>query len=455
MDNNIRLAKEIMEHVGGEANITSMTHCATRLRLQIKNEETFEAEEIKKIAGVLDVVKSMNGYQIVIGNNVSKVYNEISKEYKIEAGVGGGRVASNPLEAVLNAMSDIMGPVLPAVIAAGLVSALLAIFSLLGMDSSGSTYQILYSLSQAPLYFLPFLIAYSSAKHWKLSPVLALTIAGVMMYPSFTALVEAGEPITFFGLPVTASSYASSLIPMILTCWAMYYVNKLINKIVPDFLRFVFVPLLTLVIMVPIALCITGPVGSWIGILLHAAINFLYAKVPSLTIIILSALTPFMILTGSHLALLSISMTNMAVLGYDNTLLVAFIGMNFSQFAVSLAVLLKAKNTALKSTALSTCLSAALGGVTEPALYGLCLRLKKPLAATFIGCIANGIYCAIFGVKFYAFVPASFSALPAMIDPAGSNNFILGVGAVIVTIVVTVAATWILGFDESSFEEKM
>lgn len=265
MDNNLRLAKEIMSHVGGVGNIASLNHCSTRLRLRVNNEENFDVEAIKKIDGVLDVVKAIGGFQIIVGNNVSKVYAAIVANYDVKVGEEGGRVAGNVFEVVLNVLSDIMGPAIPAIVAAGLFSALATIGKLLGLAEESTTYQIIYSVSQAPLYFLPFIVAYTSAKHWKLNPVMTIALAGVLNYPSFTALVEAGTPITLFGLPVTAASYASSLIPMILTCWAMSYVNRFIEKYCPDSIRYVMVPFLTMMVMVPVMLCVTGPAGSWVG----------------------------------------------------------------------------------------------------------------------------------------------------------------------------------------------
>lgn len=454
-DNNKRLADEIMQYVGGPNNIASLNHCSTRLRLKVNDEDKFDVEAIKKISGVLEVVKSMGGFQIIIGNNVSKVFKEITDNYNVKSDAVGGRVAANPFEIILNVLADVVGPAIPAVVAAGLFSAIATISTLFGLSNESSTYQILYSVSQAPFYFLPFLIAYTSAKHWKLNPVMTEMIAGVMLYPSFTALVDSGTKITFFGIPVTAVSYASTLIPIILTCWVMFYVNKLVEKIVPDAIRYVGVPFLTVVIMVPIALCVTGPVGTWIGDLLGLLINFLNTYAPRLTIFVIATLAPLMVLTGSHLALLPIVMSNFTNLGYDNSLLVGFIGINFAMFGVSLAVFLKSKYATLKSTAFSTGITAFLTGTTEPALYGLCLRLKKPLIAAFIGCGITGLYLAFAQVKIYSFGAPGFFTMANYIDPTGADptNFYRAIGGAAVSIISTFIATWALGFDESDMSD--
>lgn len=453
-DNNKRLADAVMAHVGGAGNIASLNHCSTRLRLTVKDADAFDVQAIKEIPGVLDVVKSMGGYQIIVGNNVSKVYQAIQDKHHFKSDAAGGRVAANPFELLLNTLSDIMGPVIPAIVAAGLVSAIATICTLAGMSTESSTYQIVYALSQAPFYFLPFMVAYTSARHWNINPVLTMTLAGVLLYPNIVTLMGAGAPIDLFGLPVTAGTYTSSLIPMILTCWVMSYVYHAVERYCPEAIRYVFAPLTTLVIMLPIMLCITGPVGTWIGDVLMLLVQWLNGVAPGAIVLVFGALTPFMVLTGSHLALLPIVMGSFETFGFDTFMFPAFIGMNFSQFAVSLAVFLKAKNPSLKSTAFSTGLTAFLSGTTEPTLYGLCLRLKRPLIATVVGCVANGIYCAIFQVKCFAFGAPSFFTMVNFVDPAGSANFFYALGAVAVTIVVTFAATWILGFDESGFVDE-
>jgi len=451
MDNNQRLAREIMAHVGGADNITALNHCTTRLRLQVKDPEKFDLEAIKKISGVLDVIKSMGGFQIIVGNNVRKVFDVIVAEYNVKVDAAGGRVSANWFQVLLNVLSDIMGPALPAIVGAGLFSAIATICTLCGMSTESSTYQIIYAVSQVPFYFLPFILAYTCARHWKLNPVMTIFLTGVMFHPSFSALVDAGGKIDLFGLPVTATSYAFTFIPIILTCWAMHYVSEFLEEHIPDSVRYVMVPFLTMAIMVPIALCITGPIGTWIGAIVNGFVGMINSKVPWLTVLVVGFLAPFLVLTGSHLALTPLFIVGFSTLGYDSIVFPAFIGMNFSQFAVSLAVFLKTKNKNLKQTSFSTGLTAFLTGTTEPTLYGICIRLKKPLIATVIGSTANAIYCAIFGVKEYAMGAPSFFTMVNFIDPNGSNNFVYAIGAVVVTIVVTFAATWILGWDESIF----
>ncbi|MFT4006853.1 MAG: PTS transporter subunit EIIC [Lacrimispora sp.] len=450
MENNKRIADEIMAVLKWE-DITKMQHCSTRLRITMKDGTKFPEEEITKISGVLGTKKSMDGYQIIIGNTVSKVYEEIMKKHDMGNETEDEKPSNekvNIFKVFMGAMSAIVGPASPAIVASGLVSALISILGLLGVKSDSTTMTYLSSLSKVGLYFLPFILAYTSAMYFKVSPIMAIFAAGILMYPDVMTLASQETAVTLFGLPVYKVNYSNSLIPIILTVWALKYVTKLIEKLVPAAVRYVFNPLLTGRIMLPVAICVTGPVGGAIGTLIANGTALVYNTVPWLGAFLFSALAPLLVLTGSHLALLPLVFTNMATFGYDNFLMPAFIGMNFSQFAVAIAVFLRAKNPELKQTASSCAVTAFFAGVTEPTLYGISLRLKKPLIATFIGCIANGIVCALFNVREFSFGAPSFFAMANFIDPAGSKNIIMAVLAAVITIIVTFAATWMLGFEE-------
>jgi len=451
---NYELGVNIIEKLGSENNIKSIGHCSTRLRIQLYDVEIISKEEVQKIPGVLGVVEAIGGLQIIIGNNVSKVYNEIQNKYNFQSGAQGSIEASF-IDKLLNTLAAILGPAIPAIVASGLISALLIIFVKLGMSPEGNTYIILNTASNVAFYFLPIILAYTSSKRFNCDPILAIFFGGLMLHPSIIELVNVGETVSLIGIPIRLVDYSSSLVPIILTVWVLSYVEMLAQKYVPDDVKYVIKPLLIVLVMIPITLCITGPAGAIIGDGLASVLTFLYSKASWLALLIVAALAPVMVMTGMHLALLPLIITNFATLGYDNLMFVAFIGMNFSQFAVSMAVLLKTKNKFLKQLATGTAITAFLCGVTEPALYGITIRLKKPLIATFIGCIANGIFCAITQVKVYSFGAPSFFTMPIFMNPDGTNsNFIFAVIAVVISIVVTFAATWILGFDDSIYEES-
>ncbi len=456
-----KLVNELMEVLSMD-DIASMQHCSTRLRITMKEGAAFPEEKVKQIEGVMGTKKSMDGYQIIIGNTVSKVYEAMMKKgavgerrEEIESGNAAAKKEKNSIFKIfMGALSAIMGPAIPAIVASGLVSALISILRLCGVSPESTTMTYLSALSGVALYFLPFLLAYTSAKYFKVSPIMAIFLAGLMMHPEVLNLAQAEGGVTLFGIPVYKVDYTNSLIPIVITIWALKYVTMLAEKIVPSVIRYMLVPLLTAIIMLPITICVTGPIGGIIGTGIANSIGFVYNAAPGLGVFLFGALTPLFVLSGSHLALLPVMISNMSTMGYDNFLMPAFIGMNFSQFAVAAAVLLKAKNSELKQLASSCAVTAFFAGITEPTLYGLCIRLKRPLIATFIGCIANGLFCAVFNVREFAFAPPSFFAMANFIDPAGSNNFLMAILAAVITIVVTFGATWILGFDESDIAKK-
>ena len=206
--------------------------------------------------------------------------------------------------------------------------------------------------------------------------------------------------------------------------------------------------------MLPIELCLTAPLGNYVGQLLLSMMTAINNVAPWSSVLVVGALAPLLVLTGMHFALIPLVFTQFATVGYDNMLFVAFIGMNFSQFGVSLACAIKSKNVNLKSLAASCALTSFLAGVTEPALYGICVRMKKPLIATWIACITNAVFCAVTQVKVFSFGAPSFFTMPIFMNPDGSmSNFYFAIAAAALTIVVSFAATWILGFDDSVYGE--
>ncbi|MGX2961997.1 glucose PTS transporter subunit IIA (plasmid) [Peribacillus sp. JNUCC 23] len=450
-----RLESSIISALGGEKNIRSMGHCATRLRVTLNNDKLVDRERLKNISGVLGVVDSMGGLQIVIGNTVNKVYQNIRNFYNVGANDDAKEnVKGSIVNRVLNVLSDILSPTVPLIMASGFVSALLVVLSKIGMNQESSTYTILSTAANVVFYFLPILLAYTSSVRFKCNTIYSLFIGGLMLHPNILELVKIGENIDLFKIPITLIDYSSSLIPIILSIWVLSYVEKFADRYVPDAAKYVFKPLLIILIMLPITLGITGPTGFLLGKGLGSVLSVIYSNASWLAILLVASLAPLLVMTGMHIALTPILiLSNFENLGYDNLLLIAFIGMNFSQFAVALAVMLKTKKNKLRQLAANSAFTAFFSGITEPTLYGITIRLKKPLYATFIGCIANGIFCAIANVKIFAFAPPSFFTLPIFMNPDGTNtNFILALCSIGITIVVTFLATWMFSFDDAAYD---
>lgn len=458
------IANEIVERIGGANNISKIFHCATRLRMQLVDRDAADLEAVKKINGVMGAVDSVGGVQVIIGNDVNKVFDAVlAQNPGIEKGENSDEnldvdtnEKQNVFSSVLNVLSSLIGPVIPLIMVSGLLTAVLTILTKwVGLSAESTTYTILNVAANCALYFLPVYIAYTAARKFGTDVMISLFISVLMIHPEIISLADQGSFVSLFGLPVKTANYTSTLIPIILTIWALKYVEKLAAKIIPDAIKFVFRPFVTILIMLPIALCVTGPVGSYLGDLLNMVMTSINNVAPWASVLVVGALAPLLVLTGMHFALIPLVFMEFATVGYDNMLFNAFIGMNFSQFGVALAAFLKTKNRNLKELAGSCAVTAFLAGVTEPTLYGICLRMKKPLYATWIACIANAVFCAVFGIKVYSFGAPSFFTMPIFMNPDGSmSNFYLAIAAAVLTIVVAFAATWILGFDDSVYGEE-
>lgn len=458
------LTNSILEELGGAKNVSGLFHCATRLRFRLNDKSIVRAKQIEAIPGVLGTVDDAAGIQVVIGNDVKKAYATLMEQHPEMAELSGGAVEddgreperTNIVKRLLNMLSAVVGPVIPLIMCSGLVSALLVILTTWGgLSPESSTYTLLNMVGTGALYFLPVFVAYTSAKRFGCDVMTSLFLGALLISPTLIGMVEAGSFVDLFGLPVKTGDYTSTLIPAILTIWVYSHVEKLVDRIVPDAVKFVFRPLLGLVIMLPVMLCVTAPLGNYVGGLLNSAMTAINDVAPWASVLVVGCLAPLLVLTGMHLALIPLVMTSFATVGYDNMLFVAFIGMNFSQFGVALACFLKSKNANLKALSLSCAITAFFAGVTEPALYGISVRMKRPLVATWLACVVDAVFCAICSVKVFQFGAPSFFTMPIFLNPDGTmGNFYFAIAAAAISIIVAFVATWALGFDDSVYGEQ-
>lgn len=452
------VAKRIIEELGGEKNIKSVMHCMTRLRFVLKDESIVDDEKVKKIKGVMGVMKKGGQYQIIIGNNVSNCYKEVLKLGKFS----DSSSSEDPTEkkgivtTVLDVVSGCMSGTMPAIVGAGMVKVLLVILTTVGLLSDTSTtYKILYSLGDATFYFLPFLLVISSAKKFNINPYTLAAVIGVMLYPDFTGLVSAGEKISLFGLPVAAASYTYAVIPVILMAWIMKYIEQFADKITPAVTKNFLRPLLILVIALPIALVLVGPLGYFGGNILSTVLYAIYDKAAWLALALMAALMPLLVMTGMHWAFVPISILNINTTpGYDALLLVAMLSSNLAQGASALAVGIKSKNKDLKQLSFSSAVSAFLAGVTEPAMYGVTLKYKKPLYACMFAGLVGGFYAGLTSLKCYVFATPSVLAMVQFIAPEGGSNMTNALITVAISVILAFVGTWILGFDDPKNEEN-
>ena len=451
-----QLGNDIIQNIGGIDNIKQLTHCATRLRFEFYDINKVNTKKIESLNGVISVVEKGGQYQIVIGNEVQSVFRAIQSQMKDVPSTSHEEVEEkgSVVNRIISVISTTFTPVIPALIGGGMIKAVLSILVLFNLvNEASSTYEIINFISDAPFYFMPVLLAYGASQKFKTSPIMAMTMACALLHPTWSSLVSAGEPLTFFGAPVILVDYASSVIPIILSVWIMSYVEKFAEKYSPSIIKFFLKPLLVMFISVPIALIIVGPLGNLLNDLVQSGANYLNAHVSWLIPMLMGAFKPFLTLTGTAWAMTPIATSQISTLGYEIVNGPGMLASNIAQGGATLAVALKAKDENLKSLASSSGFTAVMG-ITEPCLYGVLLKLKRPFVASMIGGAAGGIYAGITGLVRYAFVSPGLTAIPAFI---GKNpmNVVHAIVTIIISFVVGFAASWILGFKEDEPQEEV
>lgn len=455
--NYAKTAEIILDKVGGEKNVAGLTHCMTRLRFVLKDGNVPKDAEIEKIPGVIRAVRQGGQYQVVIGNDVTNVYGELTKLGHFEETTGSDN--DGPKENLFSRLSGFiagcMTPLLPAMLGCGMIKVVLTLLTTFNLvDTTGSTYVILNAAGDAFFYFMPILLAMTTAKRLGSNIYLAMVVAAFLIHPNLNTLLAAGNT-TYFGLPVTSATYSSSVLPVLLMVPLMGYIEKFADKICPNLVKVFLKPLIVIFISIPIALIIVGPIGSILGNYLADGINLLYSKAGWLAIMVLSAAMPFIIMTGMHYALVPIATISLTSLGFDAVLIITMFCSNLAQGAASLAVAVKDKDKNVKSTASAAGISAIVAGVTEPAMYGVTLKYKTPMIASVIGAGVAGLFAGITHLVAYS-MGGSPSGL-SLIQMIGGNSFgnmINGVITLVIALVVTFILTLILYKPEIKEEES-
>lgn len=447
--NHQETAQEIIKAVGGTNNINSVYHCVTRLRFDLKNNDKVDNNSLKKLDKVMGTNISGDQFQVIIGNDVSKVFDAMVKEHPAIQQSSENKQAKpeknkNVILNIFETIAGVFAPMLPAITAAGMLKGLLALFVSLDWMSAGTdTYRILSAIGDGVFYFLPLLIAVSAARKFGSNPFVAIALGTALMYPDMGALLSSGESVAFLGIPVTAVSYASSVIPILLAVWLMSYVEKWVDRVIPAALKLLLVPLITLLVMVPVTLIAIGPLGTFVGSGLSGGINWLLNEGGLIAGIVLGGAMALIIMTGMHYALVPIILSNIATLGFDKFLPLTYIS-NMGQAGATLGVFFRAKDKKLKTVALSTSFT-ALMGVTEPAMYGVNMKYKKPFAAAMIGSAVGGGFALAFGAK--AYVLAGNGGLPGLPSLIG-QTFWYSLGGMILAFVVGAIMSTVFGIKE-------
>lgn len=449
------LANQIIDQIGGKDNVIRAWHCVTRLRFHVKDEQKVDLTKVKEISGVMGAQFQNGQLQIIIGNKVSDAYKEIEAIVGVQEKEEVQDNQKGPLSRFLDMISGVFSPVIPAIAGAGMMKGLLALLQVLGWISEESdAFQVLTIISNAAFYFLPFLLAISAAKRFKVSEYLSLAIAGALLYPTITAGVASGESgLGFLGMPIPFIDYSSTVIPVILMVWVLSYVYRFIEKIVPGALRIVLTPTLVFLLMIPFTLIVAGPIGFVVGDYVGIGVGWLYENGGAIAGLLVGGLLPLFIVTGMHYGFAPIILQNMTKNGFDPFILPLNLVNSLAQSGAAFAVAIKTKNKKFKAIAVSSGVSALLG-VTEPAVFGVSLKLKRPLYASMIAGGISGGFALYFGVKCFGFVAQGLEAFPVYIDPADGMNLVYAAISILIAFVISFILTWILGFDDVPADDK-
>ena len=451
MDNH-KIALQIIDGVGGKENVSGLTHCFTRLRFVLKDESKASKDKVSSIEGVIQVVEASGQFQVVLGNKVEAIYDEImpllestateDDEQDKKVGIG---------TKILNVVTAIFTPTIPAIAASGMLKGILAVAALIGLNvyhvdiKTFNTYIILNAASDALFYFMPVILARSAAKVFKTNEYIAMTLGATLCYPTLVELMTGNKAVTLFGIGITKANYVSSVVPIIIAVFVLAYVEKFVKKIMPDVLKIIMVPTLSLLIMVPATLMIFGPIGIYIG----NAVNWAYHYIMNLSPILLGAFVGgiwcVLVIFGAHRAIIPIGINDVAKTGRQN--LLAFAGAaNFSQAGAALGVFFRTKNKNLKTVAASATVT-ALFGITEPAIYGANLRLKKPMVYAVISGALGGALMGWGGSYGNAFANQGVLTIPVYAS-AGTKAFICYILGCLIAFGGACILTVILGFND-------
>lgn len=452
------IAKEILKDVGGKDNIVDVTHCYTRLRFVLKDTKQANKEVLLQTEGVISVVESGGQYQVVLGNKVAHVYNALEPLLAQQLTTKTSTKEKNSLgNRILNTVAAIFTPVVPAIAASGMLKGILAIAVMVANNfyqvdlKPLNTYIILSAASDALFYFMPVILGYSAAKVFKTNEYIAMVIGATLCYPTIVSLMTEESAVTLFGLHVTKANYVSTVIPIILAIFMLAYVQRFLEKVIPEVLKIIMVPTLSLLLMIPATLLLFGPIGIYLG----DGVNWLYYYIMNLSPILLGGFIGgiwcVLVIFGAHRGLVPIGINDVARTGRQN--LLAFAGAaNFSQAGAAFGVFVRTKNKDLKAVAVSATVT-ALFGITEPAIYGANLRLKKPMIYAVASGAAGGALMGWGGSYGTAFANQGLLTIPVYAE-AGTKAFIcylLGCG---IAFFGAFLLTIFLGFNDLPLDES-
>ncbi len=450
-----QLAIDIVTQVGGPENVQSLGHCMTRLRFILKDESKADPDALKALKGVLGVVSAGGQFMVILGQNLLPVFDAAQKEYSFDA----GSISNENLDAaqekkpftiksvpgiVLGYVSAAVTPLIAGLVAGGMLKVVLLLITLIyPAFEEMTTYTLLSGLADAPFYFMPIFVAYGAAVKLGGTPIYSMICAAALLHGNYTALVSAGEAVTLLKIPVKLVSYSSSLLPALLIALAAYFLEKFFNKIVPGIFKSLLVGLGTISVTMILGFVILGPIGSYVGSLISGIFVFLGNHGAPIAIGLLAACLPWLVMCGMHASLAPFMASAVVDPGYDPVFRPAFLLHNMAEGGACIGVALRTKDKELRSEALGIAVGCILAGVTEPAIYGINLKLKRPMIGVMAGGAVGGVVAGLFGARAYVMGYSTILALPIFEDT------IIGMAiGVVVAIVVAALVSFFLGFEE-------
>ncbi len=464
-------AAKVIELVGGTENLNQITHCATRLRLNVKDAAKVNTEALNKLDGVLGLEMKNGQCQVIVGQVIEDVYLAATRAAG-DAVKAGGEVPDDDEPAkkknvierfseYLLMMSGILSPVIPGLIAAGFITCLLLVLQLLGvLDASSSTYVIMNGVAQAVFYFMPIYVAYTSALKFDTEPVLAMVLAGALLYPDWVALVNAGSETGFtslFGIPTLLTTYNGSTLQIVLAVWVMSKLDKWLKKIIPIQVRHFLKPFLLLTITSVLTFTLLGPLGGLVTDYIYALVTWVRVHVPFLAVfsIIIFSFTLGTFMPGFHMALIPIAFASLADVGYDDLINIWFYCCTITPGFLALAVALKTKKNKLRQYGFTSALSALFGGISEPTTYGIIYKMPQLYWVNAASALITSIYAGLVHLKCYGFGGYSLTNILLYMGAGqDKDNFVKALIGVAIMAVVTFVGVFVTKFDDSVYTDE-
>lgn len=468
MANNKQIAADVLEAVGGKSNVSFVTHCMTRLRFTLKDRTVPDAAAVKKLNGVLGAQESGGQFQVIIGQNVPKVYDELcalggfSKQATIDENLDGTQAELSLAsigKGIMNYLAGSMTPMIPVLLAAGLFKTIGVVLgpTMLGvMAADSDLVRFMDMIYNAAFYFMPIYLGFNASRQIGLTPILGAFLGGMLIEPTFVSLAAEGTPLSVYGfLPCVPGAYAQTVLPILLTIPVAYAIERIMRKHLPDALQTVFSPFLTLGITLPVSLCLLAPMGSWLGNGLADVFEFLGTSGGIISIIsggLLAAAWVPMVITGMHMALIGIAQVAFLQAGFDPFIFVAINISLWPVFATQIATFLRLKLRDEKSACAGYLVAQLIGGVGEPFIYGMDFRYPKLFLCSMAGSFVSGAIALALGVTAYvAGLPSNLLSMLTFVG-GGTENLLFACIAAAVGFAVSFAATWFFGFSKDEIE---